>query len=389
MPRKAFAKQHRQPTPPKGEWDAVLAEAKAEVARFSEVCKESRETYEQNARTLAKGWDLASAAKGTRYAMKAAGQYVMRKELRALAKKARDVRSKGETGNELQPVVMAQFAMRAKAVRDKLEQIRAFEALPWNDYARHDLPGELRTRVQKSHKQTAATDTELAAFFKAIPGGHEMRLPLIATEFSGARGIEFEKGLRIELGRVGDRLALTFFVESAKCDGNKRGLELRAVKVFQPSLATLGVQRRWSELAKAVSEAKNRLVLKVEPTPKQTVGRRITNACKDASKRANVHVAAYGLRQRVSSQAKASGDAESVALVLGHQTTKTQAHYGRRKRGGKGVSPVEIVGENVMGVKIRGPAKRAGPGQHVKTKTVLHASTPATNVTTTTRRARL
>ncbi len=369
MPRKAFTKQHRQPTAPKGEWDAVLAEAKAEVARFSEVSKESRETYERNAQTLARGWDVASAAKGTRYAMKAAGQYVMRKELRGLAKKARDVRSKGETGNELQPVVMAQFAVRAKAVRDKLEQIKAFEALPWNDYT-----GE-RSRVQKSHKQQAATDADLDKFFAAIPGDHEMRLPLIAAEFSGLRGKELSKGIRIELAKADGRLALTFFVESAKCDGDKKGLELRAIKVFQPDGAVLGVRKRWSELARAVSEAKNRLVVKVEPKGKQTVGRRITDACKTASIRAGVHVAAYSLRHRVSAQAKASGDAVSVALVLGHQTTKTQVNYGRRKRGGKGISPVQVVGENVMGATIRGPSKRVGPGQHIKDKTAL-GSTP-------------
>lgn len=369
MPRKAFAKQHREPTAPKGEWDAVLADAKAEVARFSEVAKSTRLTYERNARTLAQGWDLASAAKGTRYAMKAAGLYVMRRQLRALASEARKVKAKGETGKELQPVVMAQFAERAKAVRDKLEQIAAFEAQPWNDYT-----GE-RSRVQKSHKQQAATDDELAKFFAAIPVGHDFRLPLIAMEFSGMRGQELEKGARIELGRVGDRLALTFFVESAKCDGEKKGLELRAVKVFQPCGATVGVQRRWSELAKAVAEAKNRLVLTIQPTPKQTVGQRVTKACKEASKRAGVRVAAYGLRHRVSAQAKASGDAVSVALVLGHQTTKTQANYGRRKRGGKGVSPVQVVGENVTGATIRGPSKRAGPGQHVKDNPAL-GSTP-------------
>ena len=288
----------------------------------------------------------------------------MRRQLRALASEARKVKAKGETGKELQPVVMAQFAERARAVRDKLEQIAAFEVQPWTDYT-----GE-RSRVQKSHKQQAATDDELSKFFAAIPAGHEFRLPLIAMEFSGMRGQEFEGGARIELGKVGDRLALTFFVESAKCDGDKKGLELRAVKVFQPSGATVGVQRRWSELAKAVAEAKNRLVLTVEPTPKQAVGQRVTKACKEASKRAGVSVAAYGLRHRVSAQAKASGDAVSVALVLGHQTTKTQAHYGRRRRGGKGVSPVEIAGENVMGAQIRGPSTRAGPPPRAKANAV-------------------
>ncbi len=366
MPRKDFAKQHRQPTPPKGAWDAVLADAKSEVARFSEVSKATRLTYERNAKTLAGGWDLASAAKGTRYAMKAAGLYVMRRQLRALASEARKVKAKGETGKELQPVVMAQFAQRAKAVRDKLEQIAAFEAQPWTDYT-----GE-RQRVQKSHKQTAATDEELSKFFAAIPAGDEFRLPLLVTEFSGARGQEFAEGVRVELEKTDGRLALRFFIESAKCDGDKKGLDLRSVMVFQPAAATKGVQQRWSELAKAVAAGRSSLVVTVEPTAKQSVGQRITNACKKASERAQVHVAAYGLRHRFSAQAKASGDAVSVALALGHQTTKTQGHYGRRKRGAGGVSPVEVVGQQ-MGQAIRGPAKRSGPADHVKTKVALRA----------------
>ena len=368
MPRKAFAK-HKQPTPPKGAWDAVLDEAEAEGKRSPDVSKESRETYEANARTLAKGWDLASAAKGTRYAMKAAGQYVMRKELRALKRKAVEVKKKGETGEEMQVVREAQFAIRAAAVQAKLMQIREFEALPWNDYS-----GE-RKRVQKSHKQTAATDAELSRFFEALPASHEMRLPLIATEFSGARGKEFAEGLRIEAGKDKGRLFLRFFIESAKCDGKKKGLDLRAVTVFQPKDATAGVQRRWSELAKAVASNGNKLVVKVDPTEGQTVGRCITKACENASVRAGVHVAAYSLRHRFSAQAKASGDAVSVALALGHQTTKTQTHYGRRKRGGKSVSPVEIVGED-MGQKVRGPTTRTGPADHVKVKVALQASTP-------------
>ncbi len=369
MPRKAFAKQHKQPTPPKGAWDAVLADAKVEVARFAQVSQGTRLTYERNAATLAGGWDLASAAKGTRYAMKAAGLWIMRRQLRTLAADALRVRKKGETGQELQLVREAQFAIRAKLVRDKLRQIEAFQVLPWNDYT-----GE-RKRVQTSHKQTAATDAELAKFFAAIRPGDEMRLPLLVTEFSGARGQEFAEGVRVELERDGDRLALRFFIESAKCDGDKKGLDLRSLVVFQPSAATAGVQKRWIELAKAVAGARNSLVVKVQPTAKQTVGQRLTNACKKASERAEVHVAAYALRHRVSAQAKASGDASSVALALGHQTTATQRHYGRRKRGRAGVSPVEVVGQP-MGQPIRGPSTRCGSAIHFRERVALSASTP-------------
>lgn len=371
MPRKTFARESKRPIASKGEWDAVLADAKAEVARFKEVSRESRLTYERNARTLEQGWDLASAAKGTRYAMKAAGLYVMRRQLRALASEARKVKAKGETGKELQPVVMAQFAQRAKAVREKLEQIAAFEAQPWTDYT-----GE-RTRVQRSHKQQAATDAELIRFFAAVPADSEMRLPLLVAEFSGVRGKELAAGVRVELGKADGRLQLAFVIESAKCDGDKKGLDLRALRVSQPSEASPAVQRRWNELARAVGAAGKRLVVKVEPTAKQTVGQRITQACKFASIRAGVHVAAYSLRHRVSAQAKASGDAVSVALVLGHQTTRTQGHYGRRKRGGGGVSPVRVVGVNLGEVSIRGAPKRAGPPPHVKDKAALRTSIPS------------
>lgn len=349
----------------------LVREAKEEGAKASEVSKATRLTYEAKAKQLAKGWDMGPACKNSRYSMRAAGLWTMRRQLRALVKEAERARKKGLNGVELFTVREAQFAHKMEAVRSKLIAIREFEALPWTEI---DDPGR---RLQSPHKQKAATDSELLEFFEAAAKS-SYREAFLVAEFSGCRGEEFREGIRVEIGKKGGSATMRFFTQSAKTDGDKKGLDLRAVDVPFPSGASKAVQRRWMELAKSVQASKKGHVVKIEPTAKSTAGQLFTRACADTAKKANIDMAAYSLRHRFSAQVKQAnpGDAVAVALALGHQTTETQRHYARAKRGGGDVSPVQIEALNVSGQKIRGAPKREGPRIQTKTKIALAAAVP-------------
>ena len=352
-------------------WDVFVREAESESAKASEVSKATRLTYEAKSKQLESGWDLASACKRSRYAMRAAGLWTMRRRLRRMVKEAKSLLAKGQTGQEL-------FAVREALYSAKLEQacelwvaIKEFEGLRWSEI---DDPAH---RLQDSHKQQAATDAELVQFYGRAEKS-KYRQAFLVAEFSGCRGEEFGSGVRVEAGKKNGVPTLRFFVESSKCDGGKKGIELRGVEVAFPSGAAQPVQRRWMELAKAAA-VKGGCVVKIEKTASSTAGQLFTWACKDAAKAAGVDLAAYSLRHRFSAQAKEAnkGDAVAVALALGHQTTETQRHYGRAKRGKGGISPVQVVGVNLGGHVIRGAKARAGPNYAQKERVAIRATVAA------------
>lgn len=368
MPR--FSKQQRpQSTPEKLAVDALLRAAEKEAAEWSEVAEQTRKTYEAKAHQLEAGWDMGTACLKSRYSMRAAGQWVMRKQLRKLIRDAKRVRREGETGQELQPVREAQFAVRMAKVQQLLTRLHEFQAQPWSE-----VPDPGR-RLQKSHKKRPAKDGELARFFAAAETS-SFKVPMLVCEFGGFRGEEFRDGIRVEAAKEGGVAVLRFYAVGAKADGDKKGLDVRCVQSAFPAKASPGVQRRWLALAK-LATAEKTFVVKVEPTAKQTVGKRMTNAAKMIARKAEVDVAVYSMRNRVSAQVKAAnpGDAVAVALALGHQSTRTQAHYARANRGGGGISPVQVVGVHVPGSQVpRGPASRTGPPLSTKQKTALSAA---------------
>lgn len=365
-----------KPTPQRGELALLVREAEKEAAKWREVDKASRLTYEAKAKQLAKGWDLGSACKSSRYSMRAAGLWTMRKQLRAVLKEAKRVEKNGRTGGELFALREAQFSQEMGKVAEKLAEIRAFEALPW---AEIDDPGR---RLEKSHKKQPAKDSELVSFYKSAEKS-SYREAFLVAEFAGCRGEELGKGVRVEVGKKEGVATLRFFVQSAKADGDKKGLDLRAIEVPFPSGAAKPVQRRWIELAESVATAtkttQKSYIVSVAASEKQTAGRLFTDACKNTARAAGVDVSAYSLRNRFSAQVKQAnpGDAVAVAVALGHQTTETQRHYARASRGGGDVSPVQSIGVNVSGQAIRGAPTRSGPPLHVKQKVVLAAAVPA------------
>jgi integrase len=349
--------------------DELVREAEKEAALATEVAKATRLTYEGKARQLRGGWDLASACKRSRYSMRAAGQWVMRRELRALVKEAKRVRKSGETGEELHAVRELQFAFRMEKVKAKLDAIREFHALPW---AEIEDPGR---RLQRSHRKRPAKDAELIAFYEAAETSSFL-VHLLVAEFSGCRGEEFREGVRVEASKIDGVATLSFYIQSAKADGKKKGLDVRCVQVPFPGDASEDVRRRWQRLATLATQERT-FVARIEPTEKMTAGQRFTNGAKFIAKKAEVDVACYSMRHRFAAQVKAAsgGDSVAVALALGHQTTRTQAHYARAHRGGGGLSPVLARGVAVPGTQaVRGAARRTGPPLQTKERVQLGAA---------------
>ena len=363
-----------KPTLQRSELALLVREAETEKAKWREVEKTTRLTYEAKAKELAKGWDMGTACKKSRYSMRAAGLWTMRGKLKALLKEAKRVEKNGRTGEELFALREAQFAQEMEKVAKKLAAIRAFEALLWSEIEDTGL------RLEKSHKKKPAKDSELVSFYKSAEKS-SYREAFLVAEFAGCRGEELGKGVRVEVGKKEGAVTLSFFIQSAKADGNKKGLDLRAIEVPFPSGAAEPVQRRWMELAKSVATAtkatNKSYVVSVATSAKQTAGRLFTDACKNTARAAGVDVSAYSLRNRFSAQVKQAnpGDAVAVALALGHQTTETQRHYARANRGGGGVSPVDSIGVHVAGSQIvRGAAARTGPPRHIKERVQLGAT---------------
>lgn len=365
-----------KPTPQRGELALLVREAEMEKAKWRDPAKSTRLTYVAKAKELAKGWDMGTACKKSRYSMRAAGLWTMRGELKALLKEAKRVEKNGRTGGELFALREAQFAQEMEKVAKKLAAIRAFDALPWAEVE------DTGRRLEKSHKKKPAKDSELVSFYKSAEKS-SYREAFLVAEFAGCRGEELGKGVRVEVGKKEGAATLRFFVQSAKADGDKKGLDLRAIEVPFPSGAAEPVQRRWMELAKSVAKAtkstNKSYVVSVVASVKQTAGRLFTDACKNTARAAGVDVSAYSLRNRFSAQVKQAnpGDAVAVALALGHQTTETQRHYARASRGGGDVSPVQSIGVNVSGQTIRGALTRSGPPPHVKQKVILSAAVAA------------
>lgn len=342
--------------------DDVVRALRAEVRQAGPLKPESQSEYERRATQLRSGWDMAKAGKSERYAMRAAGVWDMRQQIRRKLTEADPIVKHGEGSKADREAARALVLAAAVTISKKLD---AFRALSWADFDRD-------AKQEAGHKKRAATDEQLVRFFESV-GQSQFRDAFLVAEFTGLRGGELGKGVRIAGHMMNGKPALSFFIESAKCDGKKKGLELREIVVPFPSGASVDVQERWNELAQRVKAAKgHEISVGMEATDKQTAGQRFTQNFRHFAKAAGLpDFSAYSLRHRVSSQSKAMGDAENTALVLGHQTTETQRHYGRSKRGRGGVSPVAHIGVNATGATIRGAPARTGPGLHSKEKTAL------------------
>lgn len=368
--------------------DDLTRALREEVKKAKPLAANSETEYKRRAAALKKkpdgtgGWDMFSAGKNERYLMRAAGVWDMRNKIREKLNAADKAWKRGPGTKD------ERDAKRGEILADALKIAKALDAFreePWSE-------GDLKARQQQSHKKDSATDTQMRAFFEAV-GDTRFREVYLVTEFTGCRGEELAKGIRIEAKRTKGGPELHFFIESAKCDGDKKGLEVRQVIVPFPSGAAVDVQERWKELAGTIEKGKSRTVT-LEPTEKMSAGERLTRNVLSMAKKAGLKgFSVYSLRHRVSSQTKAMGDAENTAAVLGHQSTETQRHYGRKKRGKGDVSPVAHVGVNLSGVIIRGGGvgggPKPGPALHVKEQVALRKALQAKGIRSKKRGPRL
>lgn len=377
-------------------WEAFERAAKTEAAKWSEVSQATRLDYEAKAKRLEApgGYAFHAVAPATRKIYKAAGLWVMRKRLKAILKDARKLKKDGLKGDEMFALRQMMWATKLDEARELVAAIDVLhavqcqaslaerKALSPNGYNKRLPMAEADyVRAQASHKQKPATDDDLEKFHAWAAKNSSFAEVFLVAEFTGCRGQDLAKGVRIETLSIGGVVTLRFHVEPAKCDGGKKGLDIRAHDIPFPSKASKSVKARWRALAEKAT-AKGGIVVKLEAKGKSTAGRRFTEACRTVSEGAGVKIGAYSLRHRFSSQVKAASKgmpdaAVNVALALGHQTTNTQRHYARAHRGGKGVSPLAIKGINAMGVQIRGPSTRNGPPQHVKDRKALSDLLPS------------
>jgi hypothetical protein len=320
------------------EFVVTTVRARAKIAKLT---KQTEAEYQRRVDQLQskKGVDVGSACIKERYVIRAAGVWGFKKQVRAILNAADKIRADKTQADAVR-------FLRWKAELDKLRPVLAawdqFEAFDWKA-----TPKEV-VRKQADHKKSAATDDQLAAFH-ALPAvqNSQYREHFIAAEFCGARPEEFGAGVVVEIQKYQGSLALRFEIEGAKQGDGSKGQPLRAVVVPNPVEATIEVRRRWKLLADSAAAAPGkRLVLAVQASEKLTAGQKLSRSFSKAAKKieSGSALSMYSLRNRVSAQAKASNtDAESVAEILGHQSTETQRHYGRAKRSGKGISPAKII----------------------------------------------
>lgn len=344
-----------------------IEEAREEIARLRSLASIEKlkpstlAEYDRRAKRLkemraaGEGLDIGQMVKRERYLWKAAGSHLLKTELRAAMREADKVwKAKG----------YASEGERWRAYREALGPIwKARDRLEtWNGQPWAEKTGSERKR-EASHKKAPATDSQLSRFFQVV-GESKYRAAFLVMEFAGARPEEFAAGVRVEVAKQGGAVGLRFAIEGAKCrDGH--GQRLRSVFVPVPSGAGVEVGQRYAELAKMV-KASGRAGLVVKVEGERPAGRLLTESVNYFARRLGPgpKLSAYSLRNRFSAQAKASlGTLEEVAQVLGHQSTETQKHYGRRQRGGGGVSPVAVqVGAGVEFEPVRSHGRsRSGP----------------------------
>lgn len=333
-------------------WHSVARKA-TEIAPKRTLAPATVKEYEQRAKRLhsPEGWDWSRACKRERYLMRAAGIHDYQQRIRAAKNQAERFLKNGVTGDELLSVRRAMWATQLHKVQALCNELQEFKSLVWMEIA------DPHQRQEGRHKKRPATDRQLVQFYERASRS-SFFLHFLVAEFSGCRGQEFEAGIRCEVGQDAQGSFIVFSIESCKCDGKRKGLEVRRVLVRYPHNASKPVQERWEALMAGIAQQPNGVV-SLAPTAHRTAGQRFTRLCADIAKACNLPISAYSFRQRFSAQAKASGDAVSVALALGHQSTETQRHYARRQRSSNQVSPVQIEGIAVD-MTPRGPAKRQG-----------------------------
>lgn len=172
--------------------------------------------------------------------------------------------------------------------------------------------------------------------FQMAPNG-AVKDAVAAMGVAGFRPCEFDHAHGVKASRDGENLKLK--VIGAKVKGESQGLEWREVTVVPKSKCALYLFNRCAsgevDIGGVNSDVKSSQWLTDRI---RTIGRQLTG---------RNDITPYVFRHRFATQIKAEwpDDKVSIAISLGHATTKTQATYGYR--GGKSnVSPDKIIAIN-------------------------------------------
>lgn len=327
---------------------ALRQDAKLEKLAASTVAEYSRRW----ARLCGEGADadLGSACKRERYLWKAAAEWGFKTELQRLFKEADAVRS---DKTKLEPVRMLGWKAKVQEMKRLAKRWDAFRAVDWS------AEPALVVKKQTDHKKAPATDLQLEAFH-ALRGVQvsQYRPHFLAAEFCGARPEEFGgRGLGVEVVKVDGQPALRFWIDGAKQGDGSKGQPHRTVVVPRPTEARASVVRRWDELfALARVGPQKRIVLTVAATASCTAGMKLSRAFSRFAGQMEAQgakLSMYSLRNRFSAQAKDSNpDPVKVAELLGQQSTETQRHYGRSRRGKSWISPVQAIADGAGTIKL-------------------------------------
>lgn len=178
--------------------------------------------------------------------------------------------------------------------------------------------------------------------------------PAIAVMWAtGCRPAELEQGVDVYLGDGG---ALRVRIPGAKvCEKNKSGQPVRVLEISKDSQA--------GKALLAALDGKNRVL----------VQRKASRISKDFLEHIRPklpkgwQVSAYSFRHQASANLKADlGNAVVVARALGHQSTRSQQHYGtkgQRQSGGGAVLDAKATHQvrETRGLVLHPPVKPSGP----------------------------
>lgn len=317
-------------------------------------------------RAAGEGLDIGQMVKRERYVWRAAGNFLLTVELRQAMREA----------DKIWKASHASEGDRWKAYRVALDAVEKAEAnlTAWGEQDWKNKTGSERRR-QANHRKTPASDSQLSRFYE-VTKRSKYRPAFLAMEFAGVRPEEFGKGVEVKAARQtidGKEVAgLHFRIEGAKGieegsrkakGGKGHGQPVRTVFVPLPTDATPEIKGRFAEMLRLVQATPGKtLVVKVNGN--RPAGELVSECVRDFAKKMGPgpKISAYSFRNRFTAHAKASGTVEDVALMLGHQSTETQKHYGRMQRGGGRVSPVAVyVGERGQQIQPRGPTEKRKP----------------------------
>lgn len=190
-------------------------------------------------------------------------------------------------------------------------------------------------------------DSMLAEAIASEARGGEWLLPLCVIYATGCRPEELKTGVVATFDS--DKNEFVFVIKGAKVTEKlQRGLEERTVRVKRGGAS-------WEKpLTKMIMKTRSLGAFTVSIKSPSSFSNKVRAASKRLWPTKTVHASPYSFRHQLVSDMKSGGvDEITIAATLGHQSTASQASYGRRKRSGgsKGVEITATTQDEIRTVK--------------------------------------